>query len=427
MPPKPKQTKQKAKDGGVTADQAEHAQNVVKDYWPYYPITRENIMQPTKEFVMNLYEECVKDIEKKLSFLNRNYVAPRYPPNFDPEQILFDKLSRNIPLLQNSGFRLGDLYVFDPKRLRWQILLMMHFLMTTENRMDQVAVLSGEVFDCHEMLQTSKEKIKEQKELKSERMSQVTLAKKEHETLQEAAVPINANYEKTLKAIEETDKKCTGLVLEVERLKSQIDNFQEEIEKYEKTESELKTQVVTQEEYDHLKTIQDCLVKDLEKLEENCSMNGLLELKTNFEYLGKCSQELQHLDLPEELLKLSSSRDQLKREQNDLTYALTTNNTSKAEIKKLELELEQQKQKLTQDIKSLQNELQILTDDAMLKEKELKMSYQEEEGNLNNQIDQLQEGLRKLGADFVKLKQGIINNVKMYLDMKDALLNTLKD
>jgi len=395
MPPK-------SKKGGLKNEQIKQTVTLVKQYWPLLDITPEMIRSSKRDFVIKFYSDCMDNLDDKLAYATRSQHFP-LPSGLSEEEALYLRLSR-IPALKAANFSLGDLYVFDPVRVNSFIFVIMHYLTFTDTLMDKVVGICNSVFDAKEKAEKDREELERLKQEKMEKEIEYTKAKEERARAKDEATQILPEYEEVTAIIEESKKKCKDKIAEVEKMTSEIDIIKEEIQVLEKKESELKSQIVTEEEYTRLKNSLEAFENQLNNLEEIDVNNGLIEQTENMEYLQACLRKLNNLTLPEELLNLYNYRAQVKNEEESKQALLNKKNATAYEIETMKTELENEKRSLESKNKELIEKLRILTEQGIKTEHELRKKY--EQASKNNQMKILEK------KKDTKKKRGRLSNIK---------------
>lgn len=398
--------KPKSKTGGLDDQQIQATVSLVKLYWPDYPISPSDIRKPSREFVLNFYTNCVKNLDDKCTFVIRSNLIPD-PPGLSEEELLYVKLSK-IPTLVDADFKLGDLFTFDPKRVNKHIYVTAHFMIFTDSVMDKMVQTCNRVFDTNDKMAQDEEELKKLKEEKIQKEVKMTLAKAENKKLKEITAQLAPKYQEVVTLAENLEKNCKDFMLELEKLKSKAAIQQEDIQKLQKTELELQKQVVTEEEYIRLKSNLESLIKQEENLQEIDEYNGLSREKKDIGHLQRCLSDLNCLNLSEELFEVPELRVHFKNKEETLKYSLGVKQRTKADITQLKTQLENQKQELQKENQKLQKTSKQLVKNFDIEETNIKKKYQNTIEANSNKIEELTKNLEQIEADCKRLKDGLL-------------------
>lgn len=371
MPPK-----KNPKKGGLSDDEIMRTIGLVKQYWPDYSIEIKNIRNPSREFVLKFYSDCVANMDEMCAFVTK--ARPPEPPNLSDEEMLFLKMSK-IPHLIETGFKLGDLFVFEPKRLSTYMLITMTFLIQIEVVMDKVVAISNRAFNQATELEQDKNEIEKLKINSFKCQIDLTTAREQLKKVSQVAEELAPKYAKVLEAREETKEKCKDKIAEIANIKSQQGRISEEIKRLKEFEFELQKKLVTREEMDNLKTTYDQLLMKEQFFTEADNENSILILKQKLEKMECWLQDLDCLDLPQELYSLADLRTKLKNEKRNISQLATSLESSKTKINQLRNELEEEEGELYKENTSLLDALEKTN-------KNLMEQYQESQTKYRNMI-----------------------------------------
>ncbi|CAG9771259.1 unnamed protein product [Ceutorhynchus assimilis] len=413
------------KGGGLLESKMVGTIELVKQYWPDYPITLADIRNPTSSFVLKFYKDCIDDLEAKITFATRTRRLPN-PLNEDcKEEILYLKL-RKIPSLAAANFKLGDLYVFDPARLYQHMLITMHFLILSESKMDKMVQTFNEAFDVAQSRQNLEDSINKIKEDKIQVQIALTLANSELKKEQEITAGQLPKYKETLSLIQLSEAKCKDLVLEYERLENYTKNMQEEIEKLEKTEATLKSKIVSEDEIKNLQAIRQSLEKDDEDLQVDEQAMDPLEQKKHAKLLQTCVNEIEHLQLENNIFELSKQREELQNLTKDVEYSQAIQENSETEIAEMKTALESQVQLLEKDVGLAEKTHQKDMKKKLAAEAKSKKQHAKVIKEGANQIIELKNAESKLEAEHKTVEDALFEQHMKIYNMHKARVDAFK-
>lgn len=367
MPPK-----KNPKKGVLSDEEILKTIALVKQYWPDYSIEINNIRNPSREFVIKFYSHCVANIDEMCAFVTK--ARPPERPNLSDEEALFMKMSK-IPHLIETDFKLGDLYVFEPKRLNTYMLITMTFLIQIEGVMDKVVTISNCVFNQATELEQDKNELEKLKINCLQCQIDLTTAREQLKKVSQIAEELAPKYAKVVEAREETKEKCKDKIAEITNIKSQQDRVSEEIKRLKEFEFGLQKKLVTKEEMDNLKTTYDQLLMKEQFFTEIDNENDILILKQQLEKMQCWLQDLDSLDLPQELYSLADLRTKLKNEKRTISQLATSLDSSKTKINQVKAELEEEERELSKENTSLLDALEKTNKNGMEQYEECQTKY----------------------------------------------------
>ncbi|XP_066157116.1 myosin-6-like [Euwallacea fornicatus] len=415
----------KTKKGGLSDSQIETTVRLIRDYWPDYPVNISNIRNPNKLFVLKFYRDCVANLDEKCAYVTKTE-APPDPPGLGEEELLFLKLSRSIPPLMDAHFKLGDLLVFDPKRLNSHILVTMHFLIATEQCINVAFDKCKEVFDMEDKLESDKAEIDKLKEEILVKQQALKTARSENHKLKHTAEQIAPEYTDTVLLIEDSERKCKDSIMEVKKLKISLEALRNDIEKLENTEQLLKEQVVSEQEYYTLKNSLNLLIKEEQRLEEEERTNDLCEQKQQVDLLQTCLHKLEHLKLPSEIFQLAELRSELNNEQQNVDYMTNIQKVSEAEMDKFHSALVTERTVASSERSYLEQELQKTMEKGLLEVAAQKNKLQQFLKEQEATIGDLRQKVSLTETDYQKLNLKMEKRVNELVTVQPELLQMLK-
>ncbi|XP_066249503.1 myosin heavy chain, clone 203-like [Euwallacea similis] len=415
----------KTKKGGLSDAQIETTVRLIRDYWPDYPVNISNIRNPNKLFVLKFYRDCVANLDEKCAYVTRTEASPD-PPGLGEEELLFLKLSRSIPPLMDAHFKLGDLLVFDPKRLNSHILVTMHFLIATEQCINVAFDKCKEVFDMQNKLENDKAEIDRLKEEILVKQQTLKTARSENHKLKQIAEHIAPEYTDTVLLIEDSERKCKDSIMEIKKLKTSLETLQKEIEKLENTEQQLKEQVVSEQEYSTLKDSLNLLIKEEQRLEEEEKTNDLCEQKQQVDLLQTCLHKLEHLKLPTEIFHLAELRSELNNEQQNVDYMTNIQKVSEDEMDKFHSALATEKTVACSERNYLEEQLQKTMERGLLEVAAQKNKLQHFLKEQEATICDLRQKVSLTQKDYEKLNVEMQKRANELVTVQPELLQILK-
>ncbi|KAF7269646.1 hypothetical protein GWI33_017328 [Rhynchophorus ferrugineus] len=364
--------------------------------WPEMNITVNMIKNPTREFVLKFYSDCVDELE--------------------------DTIAEAI--LMNMDFKLGDLYQFDPFRLNILIHILTHFLYFTSNIKNEAVNICDKVFDGKQQLKDMEENQEQLKELKIQKQMELRDIQDWNKELQRISATITPAYEKTMDLIEKSEENCKHKIFEIEKLKEELRISEEEIQKLEKVEQDLRAQVITESEYKMLKDKLDSLKIEESNLEDIDLNNFLFEQNKQIEHLQICDAKLEQLQLSEDIYKLSEFRKQLQNEQHNLQHILNLHNNEKDELKNKQLSLDNENS--TKEAMKMQlNELQMMVDEIKAQETELIRRKEQMDTESSEVMERILK-LKKLKENQNVLRADIREKYNAICEIQDRTLNKFR-
>ncbi|KAL1514355.1 hypothetical protein ABEB36_003624 [Hypothenemus hampei] len=409
MPPKQKPKKKTLVVQG-TIDE-------VKRYWPDYTINADNILQPKRDFVIHFYARCVNDLDQKIAFLTKLNPPPLLE-GYTEEERLYINLSK-IAALREADFMLGDLYVFEPKRLNSHMLITMHHLISTENEMEKLIKICDKVLEQKDMIQINEEKLNAIRGQLFEKQSRITVEKSENKKLEREAAALASKYNETIPLIEKSNLKLEDFKLKCNKRKYDLELKKKNIENLRKIKSELESQIVTEEDYRHLEKKMESLEDEEIKLEEALDSNNLVKLKEDVDLLDSCLPKLNLLKIPEDIFKLSDMRVEVQNEKENVNIIESDTKKSKTAIEEKLVELEGQKLHLTKTNLELQESLRKVTEDSLLGDISLKNKLAAQLYNNQEEIETLKKEIIKIKDNYQILKLKISEKYEVFNCMQN--------
>ncbi|KAJ8976921.1 hypothetical protein NQ317_005093 [Molorchus minor] len=409
----------------------------IKDYWPQFQITKENLLRPTKEMAFRFYSSFVSECYEKIAQITGCPPFDEFgSADHTPEDHLFLQLCRLREAI-NCPFTLIDIYQPTPKRTKHFFNICIHFLIFLNHLESEAISLGSQMYEIKEYMGSLSKEIEElNQEINKYAKVIVDMTDIRENTLKPELAALQKTW-KDLKLLKSGKEKVYAeKKSQIEKLKLEISNEEYDLNRLEVLKKEFQTERTTKEEHqtilqtlEYLKSeseyldnddvyMNDRLIMDNEKFKNRADCLRLLS-KYNFNI-----QSVKDLTKKEEQFKtILNSVDLLKIKINSLKQQSfeTDKNTLEAResLSKLQGKYRESKELYVSNIDKLKQEqatiVKTIHDQSENNAKTI-LSYEED-------IAKLKEELDKLRKTFM---EGYIRLSKKEASVLDRFKNALK-